>query len=77
MDLLNIDDFTADTLQYLIDNEVEENVHLDYKAGTALQKNDRGKNEITKDISAFANIRLRLRRAESPLTATVSNHTAT
>lgn len=54
MDLLNIDDFTADTLQYLIDNEVEENVHLDYKAGTALQKNDRGKNEITKDISAFS-----------------------
>lgn len=55
MDLMNLDDFTADTLQYLIENEVEENVHLDYKAGTALQKNDRGKNEITKDISAFAN----------------------
>lgn len=55
MDLMNLEDFTADTLQYLIENEVEENVHLDYKAGTALQKNDRGKNEITKDISAFAN----------------------
>lgn len=55
MDLMNLDDFTADTLQYLIENEVEENVHLDYKAGTALQKNDRGKNEITKNISAFAN----------------------
>lgn len=55
MDLLNLDNFTAETLQYLIENEVEENVHLDYKAGTALQKNDRGKNEITKDVSAFAN----------------------
>lgn len=55
MDLMNLEDFTADTLQYLIENEVEENVHLDYKAGSALQKNDRGKNEITKDISAFAN----------------------
>lgn len=55
MDLMNLDDFTADTLQYLIDNEVEENVHLDYKAGKALKKDDKGKNEITKDISAFAN----------------------
>lgn len=32
MDLMNLEDFTADTLQYLIENEVEENVHLDYKA---------------------------------------------
>lgn len=55
MDLMNFEDFTVDTLQYLITNEVEENVHLDYKAGSALQKNDKGKNEITKDVSAFAN----------------------
>ncbi len=55
MDLMNLDDFTAETLQYLIENEVEENLHLDYKAGKALKKDDKGKNEITKDISAFAN----------------------
>lgn len=55
MDLLSLEDFTIDTLQYLINNEVEENIHLDYKDGRALQTNDRGKNDITKDVSSFAN----------------------
>lgn len=55
MDLITLNNFSIDTIKYLIENEVEENVHLDYKAGPALQSNDKGKNEITKDVSAFAN----------------------
>ncbi len=55
MDILSLEDFTLDTLNYLIDNEVEENIHLDYKSGEALKTNDKGKNEITKDVSSFAN----------------------
>lgn len=55
MDLLSLNEFTIEDIQSLIDNEVEENVHLDYKAAEALKKNDSGKNEITKDVSSFAN----------------------
>lgn len=55
MDLLTLEDFTIETINYLIANEVEENIHLDYKAGDALKTNDKGKNEITKDVSSFAN----------------------
>lgn len=55
MDLLSLNEFNIEDIQSLIDNEVEENVHLDYKAGEALKKNDSGKNEITKDVSSFAN----------------------
>lgn len=55
MDLLSLEEFTIETLNYLIENEVEENIHIDYKDGRALQTNDRGKNEITKDVSSFAN----------------------
>ena len=50
MKLLNISD-----IQNLILNQVEENLHLDYKAADALQKTDGKKKEISKDISAFAN----------------------
>lgn len=55
MDLLTLEDFTIETINYLIANEVEENIHLDYKAGDALKTNDKGKNEITKDVASFAN----------------------
>jgi len=55
MDLLSLEDFTLDTINLLILNEVEENIHLDYKSGDALKTNDKGKNEITKDVSSFAN----------------------
>lgn len=55
MDLLNIENFTIETLQSLIENEVEENVHLDNKADIVTQKNNWSKNEITKDVSTFAN----------------------
>lgn len=55
MDLITLEDFSIETINYLIANEVEENIHLDYKAGDALKTNDKGKNEITKDVSSFAN----------------------
>ena len=42
-------------LQQLIDDEVEENLHLEYKAADALAKSDGKKREITKDVSAFTN----------------------
>jgi len=42
-------------LQNLISNQVEENLHLDYKAADALMKTDGKKKEISKDVSAFAN----------------------
>lgn len=54
MDLLSLEDFTLETINYLMENEVEENIHLDYKDGKALQTNDKGKNDITKDVSSFA-----------------------
>ena len=44
----NIDD-----LKLLIKNEVQENIHLDYKDSRAIDKNKR--HEIAKDASAFAN----------------------
>jgi hypothetical protein len=50
MEIINISD-----IHNLILNQVEENLHLDYKAADALQKTDGKKKEISKDISAFAN----------------------
>jgi len=40
-------------LKSLIKNEVQENIHLDYKDGRAINRKKR--NEIAKDVSAFAN----------------------
>ena len=38
-----------------IENKIEENLNLDYKASGSLQRNDTKTNEISKDVSAFAN----------------------
>ncbi|MFA4851886.1 MAG: ATP-binding protein [Bacteroidales bacterium] len=46
---------TSTDLQNLILNQVEENLHLDYKAADAIGKTDGKKKEISKDVSAFAN----------------------
>jgi len=51
--MLEINNLTD--LQNLITNQVEENLHLDYKAADALGKTEGKKKEISKDISAFAN----------------------
>ena len=47
--------WTHETLKQYIDDEIEENLNLDYKAAAALGKSDSKKKEITKDISAMAN----------------------
>jgi hypothetical protein len=39
----------------LIADQVEESISLDYKASASLQKTENKKNEIGKDVSAFAN----------------------
>jgi len=39
----------------MISNKDEESIHLDFKSAGSLEKSDRKKIEITKDISAFAN----------------------
>lgn len=46
---------TKSELESLIVNQIEENIHLDYKAASALGKSDGKKDEISRDISAFAN----------------------
>ena len=55
MNFYKNDDYTIEDIEGLINNEVEENIHLDYKAAGALEKNDKKRTEITKDVSAFAN----------------------
>lgn len=42
-------------IQNLIDDEVQESLHLDYKDSGAISKQDSKKAEIGKDVSAFAN----------------------
>lgn len=42
-------------IQQYIDDEIEEDHRLDYKAADALQKTDSKRKEITKDVSAMAN----------------------
>lgn len=55
MDFDKKDSYSIEDIKSLITNEVEENVHLDYKAAGALAKEDKKRMEITKDVSAFAN----------------------
>lgn len=47
--------FDYNYLLKLIANRIEENPELEYKAGGALQKDDKKVIEITKDVSSFAN----------------------
>lgn len=44
-----------DRVKSFIENKIEENLNLDYKASGSLQRNDKKTNEISKDVSAFAN----------------------
>ena len=55
MSFYNKDSYSLEDIKYLINNEVEENIHLDYKDAGALAKVDKKRSEITKDVSAFAN----------------------
>ena len=55
MDFYKLEEYKFSDLEDLINNEVEENLHLDYKSAGSLSKEDKKKAEITKDVSAFAN----------------------
>jgi hypothetical protein len=46
---------TEADLQSLITGQVEESISLEYKHGAALARDDKKRDEITKDVSAFAN----------------------
>ena len=48
-------EYTFEDIESLIQNEAEESIHLEFKDGRALDKSDKKKVEISKDISAFAN----------------------
>lgn len=51
----NKKEYTVEDLNSLISNGIEESINLDYKSAKSLDKSDRKKTEIAKDISAFAN----------------------
>lgn len=55
MDFYTKKEYCYSDLEQLISNEIEENLHLDYKSAGALSKIDKKKDEITKDVSALAN----------------------
>lgn len=50
-----IENWDEKYLQKLIDDEIEENLNLEYKSADSLGKSDGKKKEISKDVSAFAN----------------------
>jgi len=47
--------WTAERIQKLIEEKIEEGSQLEYKAAAALDRSDSKKDDITKDVSAFAN----------------------
>ena len=49
------DTLNKEKIQKLIDSEVEESIHLEYKACKALKKEEGCKKELSKDVSSFAN----------------------
>lgn len=42
-------------VQKMIQDQVQENIHLDYKRSAAIRRGSRERDEIAKDVSAFAN----------------------
>ncbi len=54
-DFLSKEDYTLQDIIDLIDNEMEESIHLEFKSAGAVGKWDSKKAEMTKDVSAFAN----------------------
>lgn len=55
MAFFELKEYDQSSIQALIDNNVEESIHLDFKDGRALDKADKKTEEIAKDVSAFAN----------------------
>ncbi len=55
INLFDKEEFTESDIQLLIDNEIEENIYLDFKSAESLGKSDAKKKELSKDVAAFAN----------------------
>jgi hypothetical protein len=51
----DMEDYTINDIESLIVNEVEESIYLEFKEAAALDKNDKKKVDISKDIASFAN----------------------
>jgi hypothetical protein len=47
--------FTKEDLQRLVDEEIQESLTLDYKGSRSLAKDSKSRDELCKDVSAFAN----------------------
>ena len=52
---LKVPKYTKAHIDYLIRSRAEESIHIEFKAGPALDWTDSRKKEIAKDVSAFAN----------------------
>ncbi len=48
-------EYTSDDIQSLIDHHYEESVHLEFKGPGALDKTEKKRDEISKDVASFAN----------------------
>ena len=53
--MLDPSNWTETDLNNLINNDIPEDLHLDYKRSGALSRTDPCRNELSKDVAAFAN----------------------
>lgn len=53
--ILEIEDFTEQIINDIINSNLEESINIEFKSGGALSKENLVKKEISKDISSFAN----------------------
>lgn len=49
------EDYTIDDIKLLIANQAEESVYLDFKEAGALEKSEKKRADISKDVASFAN----------------------
>ncbi|MCD8403912.1 AlbA family DNA-binding domain-containing protein [Tenacibaculum finnmarkense] len=55
LDILEKEDISIIDINQIIEDEIEESIHLDFKAADSLNKQDKKKMELAKDVSSFAN----------------------
>lgn len=55
MNFFDLDNYTILDINEIINQGLEESVHLDYKRSESLSSSDVKKRELTKDVSSFAN----------------------
>lgn len=53
--LHNLEEYTLETIQSFIDNQIEESINIEFKSSGAISRTPSIKKEISKDVSAFAN----------------------